>query len=180
MKQISLKLLFIQGLFSAISNLRFNTNGYPYLTLIGRNGTANNVYFGQKSADIIGANYAEGDDVSVEFPKTSVVMVKNEAGEQRFKLVLEGESEYSGAAKLADIFGAQQEVIDFDTVAFAKEFTSAEDEQVEEDEQTDENAEEALQPTLKNKAAEKTASAKPATGAAKPATKRAPVVRKKA
>ncbi len=66
MKQILIKMLFKLGVVTSISTLRKNENGYWFLTFLGKNGNANNVYFGKKSSDIISAKYKQGDNVLAE------------------------------------------------------------------------------------------------------------------
>lgn len=126
MEQVSLSLLFKKGVFTAISNLRANENQYPFVTLVGKHG-ANNVYFGKKSAQIIGAKYALGDSITKELADASIVLAKNEKGEMRYKLSLQGTTDYSSEAELMSLFGGiTPDELNFNVENFLKEFTTVE------------------------------------------------------
>lgn len=126
MQQASLRTLFQKGLFNGISNLRTNTSGYPFVTLVGKHG-ANNLYFSIASAETVGKSFAIGESVASVLGDASVCYVENAAGEKRFKLSLKGESEYTQASELEDIFGVGQEEIEFSLKEFQDEFTQLED-----------------------------------------------------
>lgn len=156
MKQILIKMLFKLGVVTAISTLRKNENGYWFLTFLGKNGNANNVYFGKESSKIISAKYKAGDNVLAELKTASVVLATNEDGEDRYKISLQGTSEYSGVSALSEMFGVEQDEVDFDVDAFRADFSTNETVPPVEDE-TDEE----LAAKLQNKA--------PKAGARKPA-----------
>ena len=122
MQQVKLGLAAKAAKVSAISSLRFNANGYPYVTLLTKDGKSNNVYFGKRSAEIIEEDgLVEGDSVTSMLAKASLVDVVNENKEQRFKISLQGISDYESAA---DIFGYDEEVGDFDYKRFTAEFAA--------------------------------------------------------
>ena len=126
MKQQSLASLFKAGVFNGISKLRQNAAGYPYVTLVGKHGS-NNLYFGKKSAAIIGAKYELGGIVSAELANASVCMTTNAAGEGRYKLSLAGTSDYTQVAELESLFGGEQVDNEFDTAGFVAEFSTLTD-----------------------------------------------------
>lgn len=124
MLQIKLGLAAKAAKVSSVSGLRFNNNGYPYVTLITNDGKANNVYFGIRSAEIIeDDNMAEGDRLDSMLAKASLVDVVNEGKEQRFKISLQGISDYESAAS---IFGYEEEQGEFDMKRFIGEFAAKE------------------------------------------------------
>jgi hypothetical protein len=124
MNQTSLKSLFKQGVFSSISVLRKNTNGFLYVTLVGTKGS-NNVYFGQKSSDILNAKYQVGDNIAKELGGASVVLTTNAEGEMRHKISLQGvANDYASVGDMETLFGCEQDGT-LDIVAFVKEFTVA-------------------------------------------------------
>lgn len=126
MEQVSLSLLFKKGVFTAISKLRANENSYPFVTLVGKHGS-NNVYFGKKSAAIIGAKYAIGDTIIKELADASIVLAKNEKGEMRYKLSLQGTTDYSSESELMSLFGGiTPDELNFNVENFLKEFTTVE------------------------------------------------------
>ena len=123
MKQQSLASLFKAGVFNGISKLRFNGAGYPYVTLVGKHGS-NNLYFGKKSAVVIGAKYAVNDMVTGELANASVCDTTNAAGETRYKLSLAGTSDYAQVAELEGLFGGEQMDNEFNTTGFIAEFNT--------------------------------------------------------
>jgi len=123
LKSVTLKSLVQSGTVTGISKLRKNSTGYPYITLLQGN-KPNNVYFGKKTATIVDGTFSEGDDI-IQFLKNSeIVQTENENGEIRFKLSNPGSSNYSTKAELMDIFGATEQITNFNMELFAKEFTS--------------------------------------------------------
>ena len=126
MKQQSLASLFKAGVFNGISKLRQNAAGYPYITLVGKHGS-NNLYFGKKSAAIMGAKFGLGDIVSGELATASVCDTTNAAGETRYKLSLAGTSDYTQIAELESLFGGEQVDNEFDTAGFISDFSTLTD-----------------------------------------------------
>lgn len=146
MKQILIKMLVNSGFITGISPLHINENGYPFLTLFGKNNTANNVYFGKESSKLIKAKHAKGADVLSELDGASIVLAMSgeNRDQPRYKISLKGSSNYSGIAALSAMFGEVES--DFDKGAFASEFTSLQDlTPPVEDDETDEELAEKLQ-----------------------------------
>ena len=122
MNQVKLGLAAKKAKVSSVSTLRFNANGYPYVTMLTNDKKSNNVYFGVRSAEIIeDDNLVEGSNVDAMIATASLVDTLNASNEQRFKISLKGISDYSSAA---DIFGYEEEVQEFDFARFIGEFTA--------------------------------------------------------
>ena len=125
MEQISLKQLFKKGVFNAVSVLRENENGYPYVTLLRTTskGTASqNVYFGQKTAELVSDTFNVGDRIDSMLADAQVIKTKNADNEVRFKLSTNPTSDYASEQQLADIFGVDAPENNFDTEMFQKGF----------------------------------------------------------
>ena len=129
MEQISLKQLFKKGVFNAVSVLRENENGYPYVTLLRTTskGTASqNVYFGQKTAELVSDTFSEGDNILSFLADAEVIQTENAQGEVRFKLSKNPGSDYASETAMADVFGIELSNGEFDVKLFASEFTAKE------------------------------------------------------
>jgi len=124
MKKISLKALLQMYAITAISVLRTNENGYPFVTCIDQKGNATNLYFGKNSAEKMLGTFAVGAKVLSALVDAEVVDTINEAGEQRFKLSLAGQNDYSSTSELATLFGVVETVGEFDLAKFRAEFTA--------------------------------------------------------
>ena len=125
-KSVSFRQLFISGIIATVSNLRNNTeNGYPFVTLINKKGEATNLYFGKKSAERIGEAYSLGSSILPELKEATVVESTNANGDIRYKLSLKGETEYASGAELAMLFGADEQVGEFDMAGFKATFSAA-------------------------------------------------------
>lgn len=125
MEQISLKQLFKKGVFNTVSVLRENENGYPYVTLLRTTskGTASqNVYFGQKTAQIVSDTFNVGDRIDSLLADAQIIKTENSNGEVRYKLSTNPTSDYASEQTLADIFGVELSENDFDTEMFQKGF----------------------------------------------------------
>jgi hypothetical protein len=108
---------------SSISKLHFNTNGYPFVTMLTKDSKAQNLYFGIKSSQIIGGNYGEGDTIIKELINADIVQTENAQGEIRYKLSLPGESNYSSETEMMNAFGLEIETpVDFDMNLFVSQF----------------------------------------------------------
>ena len=106
LKKQTLKSIAKAGLFSAISKVRENSNGYKFVTFT-KGQAATNLYFGIKSADKV----VVGENVNIEMLKTAeVVLAVNEDGEERLKLSLGGVSEYTNVESIFDIEDDSNEV----------------------------------------------------------------------
>ena len=84
------------------------------------------MYFGKESSKIISAKYKQGDNVLAELKNASVVLATNEDGEDRYKISLPGTSQYSGVSALSEMFGVEQDEVDFDVDAFRADFSTNE------------------------------------------------------
>ena len=96
LKSVSLKQLYLNGVFDNVGKLTVNTTGYPFVTLIKKNKTtgknsAQNVYFSQESGKTILANFEPGSFVGQAIASADVAETQNEAGETRYKLCLPSE-----------------------------------------------------------------------------------------
>lgn len=127
MQSISFKSLYLAKVFSTITTLRKNVNGYHFITLINKDGEANNVYFSKNSDAYITANYEVGEDISALIVKSELVAVENADGELRHKITLQGSTEYIGASALDALFGVETQV-DFNLKQFVDEFEAVEPE----------------------------------------------------
>lgn len=97
-KSISVKKAFKFGVLTNVSAVRVNDSTYPFITVLKGN-KASNVYFGKKSAAQV-----QKDDVLTldQLKKAEFVLATNEAGEQRVKLSLNGDSAYTNLASIFD------------------------------------------------------------------------------
>lgn len=70
---------------SSVSNVRTNTNGYPYMTFLSEKfeGGAQNIYFGKSTAQSVSANQTPR---AINLQEFSIITTENEAGEERLKL----------------------------------------------------------------------------------------------
>lgn len=124
MKKISLKKLFALGLVTNFSVVRVNGTGYPYVTML-QGEKSNNVYFGKESAKT--ALLHVGKKVVALLATADIVDVLNDPGEQRFKIALEGKSDYVSTSELALAFGIEEQITDFDTANFVAGFALKEE-----------------------------------------------------
>lgn len=123
LKSVTVKSLVQSGVITAISPLRVNTSGYPYVTFLQGN-KPNNVYFSKKSSTVVSGTFEDGQNILAFLKNAEVVQTENEAGEVRFKLSTPGTSEYSTKSELLEIFGGDEIMTDFDMELFKKEFVS--------------------------------------------------------
>ena len=123
MLQVKLGVAAKAAKVSDFSTLRFNANGYPYITFVTRDAKSNCVYFGKKSTDALEAEGLIAEDSVKHLMATaSLIDTINEQGEQRFKISLQGISDYESAA---DVFGYElEEDGKFDFKRFIGEFTA--------------------------------------------------------
>lgn len=136
MKSASLKSAFKAGIVRNISEVRMNSSDYLFVTLLGMNGKATNLYLGKKSAEQV-----EEDDVltSEQLMNAEIVLATNEDDEQRLKLSLTGESSYTNLSSIfgdAEVSNSEKEVLN----ALRADMTSREETE-EEDEDEDDDAE---------------------------------------
>ncbi|HEX8586086.1 MAG TPA: hypothetical protein VF680_16960 [Allosphingosinicella sp.] len=99
MKRISLKKAFKNRVFTNVSKVRENHQGFKFVTVIDNSGKSNNVYLGRKSSEQV----IVGQDIPAELLKRAdFVLATNEQDEQRLKLSLNGDSGYTS---MESIFG---------------------------------------------------------------------------
>lgn len=125
---ISLTQLLKKGMITAISELRENTNGYPFVTFL-KGSKANNVYFGVKTAEVIKGTFEKGDTILSFLKDCSVAKTENANGETRFKL-FHSTSSYASESQLMAEFGLDSIATNFPIEEFAKEFTAKENVQI--------------------------------------------------
>lgn len=128
MKKQTLRSLFRLGIFTTLSTLRLNENGYPYVTLLGTNAKSEtisqNVYFGKISGGKILGNYAVGDDITKELKEAEIGQtINNTNGETRFKIFFGGQTAYASTATLEDMWGEAEDA-DFDMDQFKTGFAA--------------------------------------------------------
>lgn len=88
-----------QGFVELVPEVRSNTNGYPYITLINQQNVATNIYFSKKEAQ----NVHQGQLLTSNYLKElRVVESKNAAGEIRYKLTSGNSSRVSISSLFAD------------------------------------------------------------------------------
>jgi len=92
--RMSLKSYVAQEGVTAISNVKSNTNGYPYVTIVTDVG-ADNLYFSKKASSKVSA----GDLIKSFAKDLFVVACQNAQGEDRLKLSFNSE-DYSGVDDL--------------------------------------------------------------------------------
>lgn len=125
MKKISLKKLVQDRVVTNISALRTNINGYPYVTMLVGN-KSQNVYFGQKTAEIVSDTFSVDDNILSFLADAEVIQTINEKGETRFKLSKNAGSDYATETAMADVFGVELSAGEFDVKLFASEFAAKE------------------------------------------------------
>ncbi len=77
--------------------VRENTNKYPYVTFIDDKNVAENIYFSKNASKLV----AEGQVIALGFfTPFMAAETKNEAGEMRWKLISQGESQRAGIEEL--------------------------------------------------------------------------------
>ena len=129
MEQISLKKLVQDRIVTNISSLRENENGYPYVTLLMTTpkGTASqNVYFGQKTAQIVSDTFKVGDNILSMLADAQVIKTKNANNEVRYKLSISPTTDYTSETSMADVFGVELSAGDFNVAEFQKQFQTRE------------------------------------------------------
>lgn len=77
-----------QGFVQISPAVRTNVNGYPYLTFIKGDNTAENIYFSRKAAAALGAGVPVTKDMLKVY---QIGITKNEQGEDRVKLISNSE-----------------------------------------------------------------------------------------
>lgn len=125
LKSVSVKSLVQSGVITAISRLKFNKSGYPFVTFLQGN-KPNSVYFGRKTAILVEGTFKQEDNIIPFLKNAEVIQTENENGEIRYKLSTSDSSKYSSRTELADVFGLEETVTNFDMELFNKEFGYAE------------------------------------------------------
>lgn len=129
LKSVTLKKLVQDGTVTAISKLKRNTNKLYFVTLMC-DKKANNVYFTKKTSLILDGTFNEGDHIVSFLQNAEVCQTESQQegheGENRFKLFVPGESNYSSKAELLAVFGGEEDVKDFDMNLFKEEFKAKE------------------------------------------------------
>ena len=125
MKKSSLKKLVQDRVVTNISGLRKNLNDYPYVTMLVGN-KSQNVYFGQKTAELVADTFSENDSVLSFLSDAEVIQTENAAGEIRFKLSKNAGSDYATETAMADVFGVELSSGEFDVKLFASGFAAKE------------------------------------------------------
>jgi len=123
LKSVTLKSLVQSGVITAISPLRVNTSGYPYVTFLQGN-KPNNVYFSKKTSIIVNGTFEKGDNIVTFLKNAEIVQTENENKDIRFKLSIPGASEYSSKSELLEIFGGEEVMTNFDLSLFKEQFIS--------------------------------------------------------
>lgn len=124
METISLRKLVQDRHVQNISTLRVNTNGYPFVTLLGKNSSSTNLYFGKKSAQIITDNAEEGDSIIAMLKNANVVRTENEGGEVRYKLSISEGSNYANVSEMEEFFGVEPSDEGFSVKDFIATFST--------------------------------------------------------
>ena len=87
----------LNGVTSINKEIRTNTNGYPFITIL-RDKDAENIYFGRKSA----AKVELGDSVKAIANDLYVTIAVNADGQPRTKLSFDGVSSYEDLDSMFD------------------------------------------------------------------------------
>lgn len=129
LQSISLIQLVKKGIVSNISEVRENSSGYPFVTLIKtdrlRGNKSQNIYFGKETSQKVLDNFKVGDKILPFLKECNVVKTKNAEGETRFK-ISHSTSPYSSEAELMSEFGLDEIATDFPVEEFAKQFEGVE------------------------------------------------------
>ena len=128
LQSISLTQLIKKGVVTGVSELRTNTNDYPFVTFLKGNKSTN-VYFGQKTSEKVVGTFQKGDNVIPFLKECSVVKTSNKDGEVRFKLS-HSTSVYTTGFSLASEFGLDDVDVNFPIEEFTKEFQAKVNEQI--------------------------------------------------
>lgn len=122
LQSISLIQLVKKGIVSNISELRKNSNGYLFITLLSGN-KAQNVYFGKNTSQKVSDNFEVGAKILPFLKECNIVKTENAEGEVRFKLS-HSTSAYSSEFELMSEFGLDEIATDFPVEEFSKQFQS--------------------------------------------------------
>lgn len=129
-KSTTLASLYKKGIFQSISRLRYSDeNNYPFVTLITKNGDKTshiNLFFGQKTAQMVNDNFSKGDMITQFLKHSEVIQTLNKDKEVRFKLSTSDNSQYASKSELSEVFGSNEEEETFDLELFKSSFTSLE------------------------------------------------------
>ena len=119
---VSLRKCVQEAGIQTISQLRSNASGYPYVTLVNKDGASFNLYFGQKSAEVLPV---VGSKIVHLLKDATIVQTTNAAGEMRFKLSIpkagQSATGYAAASEMSDLFGVVEESA-FDMQALKLQF----------------------------------------------------------
>lgn len=138
MKTATIKSAFIAGVIAGISPVRANENDYLFVTVTGRDGSAHNVYFGKKSAETV----EEGDVLTKEqLLGAQLILAKNDEGDTRIKIGLEGTSDYTNLANIFDDVEVVAETTKEVLNALKKVMLTREQSEAQEDDDDDDDAE---------------------------------------
>lgn len=138
MKTATIKSAFIAGIIAGISPVRVNENDYLFVTVTGRDGSASNVYFGKKSAETV----EEGDVLTKEqLLGAQLILAKNEEGDARIKIGLEGTSDYTNLANIFDDVEVVAETTKEVLTALKKVMLTREQSEAQQDDDEDDDAE---------------------------------------
>lgn len=130
MQKISLKKLVQDKIVTNISGLRVNISGYPYVTML-TGSKSQNVYFGQKTAELVSDTFSEGDNILPFLADAEVIQAENAQGEIRFKLSKNSGSDYASETAMADVFGIELSSGEFDIALFKDQFSEKTEKTVE-------------------------------------------------
>ena len=122
LKSVPLRKLVETQKVTGIGNLNFNTNDYPFVTVLQKD-KAQNLYFGQKTSEKVSGTFSKGDNIMSFLKDCTVVQTTNKDGEIRFKLSSSEGTSYTSGASLLSAFDVE-EVVDFDLNLFDKAFSS--------------------------------------------------------
>ena len=123
LKSVSLKQLVKTKKITGIGNLAFNTNEYPFVTIL-QVDKSQNLYFGQKTAEKVSGTFQKGDNIMNFLKDCTVIQTENKEGETRFKLSSSEGTNYTSGASLLSAFDVEDEIVDLDINLFDKAFTS--------------------------------------------------------
>ncbi len=132
LQSISLAQLIKKGIVTGVSELRTNTNDYPFVTFLKGNKSTN-VYFGQKTSEKVAGTFQKGDNVIPFLKECSIVKTLSQQagheGEVRYKLS-HSTSGYTTGFTLASEFGLDDVDVNFPIEEFTKEFQAKENVQI--------------------------------------------------
>jgi hypothetical protein len=129
LQTVTISELYKKGNITNLSTLRYNENNYPFVTLLGKDKSATNVYFSKAFSSKIEGLNPKTDLVTSGIINRDTVIVKtlNKDGEVRFKISSSENENYTSKSSLDVMFGESESEVNFDLTEFLQTFTKVEE-----------------------------------------------------